>query len=64
MLVILLSGLIVGTYQTSIVEHYNLISKYHEKGVRGQGVKIAILDSGIGRNQLEQHELLGLMNIV
>ncbi len=50
MLVILLTGLIVGTYQASIVEHYNLLSKYHEKGVRGQGVKIAILDSGIGRN--------------
>ncbi len=50
LVIILLTGLIVGTYQTSIVEHYNLLTKYHEKGVRGQGVKIAILDSGIGRN--------------
>ena len=24
------------------------VSKYHEQGVRGQGIKIAILDSGIG----------------
>jgi len=53
MLAFLLTVLIVDTYQTSIVEHYNLLTKYHEKGVRGQGVKIAILDSGIGRNQLD-----------
>ena len=42
------------------------VSKYHELGVRGQGIKIAILDSGIGSiySQIDDTEADQALNII
>jgi len=39
------------------------LTKYHGEGIKGQGIKIAILDSGIGA-MYQTDEILRSMNIV
>ena len=46
----------------SIDQIYDL-TKYHNKGIKGRGIKVAILDSGIGQDY-QTKEIREAMNIV